>query len=171
LPSWQAGSGCTWVQVAALLQERSLFVMPQPSSVSRPLPRTHLSRYGRLRHSRLCRKLRLLTDGAPQSRIASRDAVPQLASKCSSMAGSSLELDTSDLHASRRRLLLRRSLPAWRALPSNTDTSASLLGVQVRLGRVQLQPCAGMTLQYTSTTTSMATRTRGWVGKIWMLHA
>jgi len=100
LPSRQARSGRTRVRVAELLLGRSLFAMPHPSSVSRPLPRTHTSRYGRLRLSRLCRKLRI--DGASRSVIASGDAVTQLASKGSSMAGSSLELDAFDLHASRR---------------------------------------------------------------------
>ena len=99
--------------------------------------------------------MRLLTDGVSQAMIASRDAVRRLASKRPDMGGSSLELDAFNLHAP--RLLPRRPLPAWRALPSNTDTGASLLGVQVRLGRVQLQPCAAMTLQYTSTTSMVLT--------------
>jgi hypothetical protein len=81
-------------------QSQSAHVLRATSSVpGAPLCRVYST-------SRLCRKLRI--DGASRSGIASGDAVTQLASKGSSMADSSLELDAFDLHASRRLLLLRR---------------------------------------------------------------
>jgi hypothetical protein len=162
LRSWQARSACTWVWVAALLLKRSLFAVPRPSSVSRPLPRTHMSRYGRLRHIRLCRKVRLLTDGASQSMIASRDAVTHLASKRPNMGGSSLELDAFNLH--RRGCCLGARFQPGARSPALATRAPGSLGCKCAWGGCSCNLRAAKTLRYTSTRTSMATHTRGWVG-------